>query len=152
MNIEIYTDGSCHTQKLIGAWVAIILVNEEKTIISGVEQNTTHQRMELTAVIHAISYVQQHFGYEIAFTIVTDSQYVMGLLDRAEKLIAQNFTSKKGNETRNVDLVKTFYQLRKKSTISFLKIKAHQPRTANTINYNNEADGIVKNLVRNELK
>jgi len=152
LDIEIYTDGSCHTQKLVGAWVAIILVNEEKTIISGVEQNTTHQRMELTAVIHAISHVQQHFGYEIAFTIVTDSQYVIGLIDRTEKLIAQNFTSKKGNETRNVDLVKTFYQLRKKSTISFQKIKAHLKESKLTPNFNNEADQIVKNLVRNDLK
>ena len=31
--IEIYTDGSSHTQKLIGAWAAIIYYNKTKIII-----------------------------------------------------------------------------------------------------------------------
>jgi ribonuclease HI len=40
--IIIYTDGSCHTQQQIGAWSAIILVDDEKIILSGIETNTTH--------------------------------------------------------------------------------------------------------------
>ena len=33
---EIYTDGSCYTQNLIGAWVAILLIGPEKVILAGV--------------------------------------------------------------------------------------------------------------------
>ena len=40
--IEIYTDGSSHTQKLIGAWAAIIYYNESKIIIKQVVVNTNH--------------------------------------------------------------------------------------------------------------
>ena len=32
---EIYTDGSCHTQKCVGAWAAFILVQEQKIVLSG---------------------------------------------------------------------------------------------------------------------
>ncbi len=38
----IYTDGSCHTQHCLGAWVAIIFIACEKTILSGKDFNTTH--------------------------------------------------------------------------------------------------------------
>ena len=48
--IIIYTDGSCHTQQQIGAWSSIILVDDEKISLSGIEINTTHQRMELLAL------------------------------------------------------------------------------------------------------
>ena len=31
--IEIYTDGSCHSQQLIGAWAALVFINGKKTIL-----------------------------------------------------------------------------------------------------------------------
>ena len=34
--IEIYTDGSCHTQICIGAWASIILIGDKKINLSGV--------------------------------------------------------------------------------------------------------------------
>ena len=34
--IEIYTDGSSHTQKLIGAWAAIIYYNKTNKIIDSI--------------------------------------------------------------------------------------------------------------------
>ena len=44
---EIYTDGSCHTQQCIGAWAAIILIDQQKIVLSGRENDTTHNRMEI---------------------------------------------------------------------------------------------------------
>ena len=58
---EIYTDGSCHTQKRIGAWVAIILTGTEKKVLSGIVQDTTHNRMELYAVIKGIEYIKNNY-------------------------------------------------------------------------------------------
>jgi len=54
---EIYTDGSCHTQLCIGAWASIILVDDKKIVLSGKEFNTTHNRMEILAVIKSIKYL-----------------------------------------------------------------------------------------------
>ena len=52
----VYTDGSCDTQFLTGAWVCILLIGEERQQLSGLEMNTTHNRMELLAVIKGIEF------------------------------------------------------------------------------------------------
>ncbi len=149
--IIVYTDGSCHTQQLIGAWVAIIFIEGEKIILSGVQNNTTHNRMELTAIIKALEFISQRNLIEYPITIITDSQYAVGLQDREQKFSASNFTSKKGNTISNADLVKTLLQLLKNWPAKFEKIKAHQQQSEE-INYNIEADKLSRNLVRKTIK
>ena len=83
-SILIYTDGSCHTQHQIGGWAAILFINEKKIILSGTETNTTHQRMELVAVIKAIEYIQKHDKSVKKIHIISDSQYIIGLTSRAD--------------------------------------------------------------------
>ena len=51
--IIIYTDGSCNPEYKIGAWAVVLFVEDEKIVLSGTAEQTTHQRMELTAVIRA---------------------------------------------------------------------------------------------------
>ena len=145
--IKIYTDGSCHTQLLIGAWAAIIFIGKEKIILSAIENNTTHNRMELTAIIKAIAFIEQSKLSQSQITIITDSQYAIGLQAREQKFTSANFTTKKGTEISNADLVKTFLELVKKTSITFLKIKAHQKQGLE-FNYNIEADKLSRNLVR----
>ena len=93
--IEIYTDGSSHTQKLIGAWAAIIYYNKTKIIIKQVETNTSHNRMEMQAVIQAIKFVDTNYSTNIPIIINSDSQYVVNLVDRKEKLKKNEFITKK---------------------------------------------------------
>ncbi len=145
--IEIYTDGSCHTQLNIGAWAALLLIGDKKIMLSGKEICTTHNRMELTAVIKAIEYVQKNFNKTGALTIVSDSQYVVGLTARKEKLTRLYFATKKGNEIRNASLVKQLLDYTDSLTIQFIKIKAHQKKT-DTINYNIEVDKLSRKIVR----
>ena len=141
-DVEIYTDGSCHTQQCVGAWVALVLQDGKKTILSGTEKDTTHNRMELLAVIRSLQHVNEH---KVKITLVSDSQYVVGLNSRKAKLLSQDFTTAAGKQIRNADLVKEFYLLSK--DVSFVKIKAHQKKTAIT-NYNIEADVLVRKLMR----
>ena len=149
--IEIYTDGSCHTQHCIGAWVAIIFIAGEKIILSGEELNTTHNQMELTAVIKSLQYLQQLnkkiISKILSITIITDSQYVTGLQEREKKFAAKKFETKKGNAIRNVLLVKKMLLLTNSMPVKFVKIKAHQKKTVE-INYNIEADKLSRNIVR----
>ncbi|MBC7423179.1 MAG: ribonuclease HI [Ferruginibacter sp.] len=148
--IQVYTDGSCHTQLCIGAWAAIIFIGDVKIILSGIEKNTTHNRMELIAVIKAIEYIQQTEQAAL-ITVVTDSQYVTGLQARQQKFIVQNFTTNKGNEISNATLVKELLALLDKVPVTLQKIKAHQKITAET-NYNIEADKLSRSLVRHAVK
>lgn len=141
---DIYTDGSCNTLKGLGAWVAIILTGEEKTVLSGTIADTTHNRMELYAVIAGIRHAGKAFK---PLRIFSDSQYVTGLMERKEKLMAAGFITSKGAEMRNADLVKEFYALCEHMELTFVKVKAHQKKGSG-VNFNIEADKLVRKIMR----
>ena len=69
----IYTDGACLGNPGPGGWAAIILERNEKKELSGSEKNTTNNRMELSAIIEAMSSFQKKKNLKI----VTDSKYVI---------------------------------------------------------------------------
>lgn len=146
-SITIYTDGSCHTQLKIGAWAAVILVDGKKKILTGKAENTTHNRMELTAVIDALMYVQNNYGVAREIKIISDSQYVIGLTAREQKLSANDFITKKGKPVQNADLVKQLLFLLNTMNVNLEKIKAHQQKTG-VDDYNIEVDKLSRKLVR----
>lgn len=143
--IEIYTDGSSHTQKLIGAWAAIIYYNKTKIIIKQVETNTSLNRMEMQAVIQAIKFVDTNYSTNIPIIINSDSQYVVNLVDRKEKLKKNEFFTRKGNPVKNLDLVITLIDQIESHEITFNKIKAHV-KDGDT--KNREVDLLVRKLMR----
>lgn len=145
--IEIYTDGSCHTQSLFGAWAALIFTNGKKQILKGTETGTTHNRMELMAVIKAIEMLDAMGLKDEPLNIYSDSQYVINLRGRKEKLESKNFISNKGTPIQNSDLVQTLLAQISSHTINFVKVKAHL-KPDGTDNFNREVDKIVRNLVR----
>ena len=73
--VDIFTDGGCSGNPGPGGWAYVVL-SEGKMISysSGGEAQTTNNRMELNAVIHAIEDVSL-LGVD-SITISTDSQYV----------------------------------------------------------------------------
>jgi ribonuclease HI len=143
--IEIYTDGSSHTQKLIGAWAAIIYYNDSKIIIKQVVVNTNHNRMEMQAVIQAIKFVDTNYSSNIPIIINSDSQYVVNLVDRKEKLKKNEFMTRKGNPVKNLDLVITLIDQIETHEITFNKIKAH---VKDGDIKNREVDLLVRKLMR----
>lgn len=150
-SVEIYTDGSCHTQFRTGTWVAIVFLGTEKEVLSDTVQHTTHNRMELTAVIKGIQYVLVHCDSGTLIRVYTDSQYVTDLPARKERIVLQNFATQKGNALQNADLVKIFFELLSARSIAFVKMRAHQKKD-DTINYNREADMLCRKLLRKTVE
>lgn len=146
MKVTIYTDGSCHTQTRTGAWAAIVLAGDDKTILQEVVHDTTHNRMELTAVIVSIEFAIAKYP-EAILEITTDSQYVADLPQRKERLSTQSFITKKGNVLNNSDLLQKLFGLLDGHSISFIKVKAHQKPTE-IENLNREVDMICRKLMR----
>ena len=70
--INIYTDGACSGNPGIGGWGVIILDNGKEIQLNGGEQNTTNNKMELTAAIKALEYFERRKD----LIIHTDSKYV----------------------------------------------------------------------------
>ena len=63
--VTLYTDGACSGNPGPGGWGAILEFQGIEKELSGGEENTTNNRMELTAVIKGL----QALGYDGAITI-----------------------------------------------------------------------------------
>jgi ribonuclease HI len=145
-HVDIFTDGSCHSQKHVGAWVSLFQLENKKTILQGVVMNTSHQRMELTAVLEALLFFKEQ-PVVPTLCVVTDSQYVVGLIRREANLKVSNFKSKAGKPIANADLLVQFYDVLAGLNVTFVKVKAHQPNAGVPCG-NREVDYLVRKLVR----
>jgi ribonuclease HI len=151
IELSAYTDASFHVKEKLGSWVFII-VGDEENVKSGIEKNTTQNRMELKAVIECIKYVEKNYPKTNALTVYTDSQYVCLLPERKSKLHAMDFETRKGNKVKNTELIKDFYSLNPDFKLRFVKVKAHQKKVHGEINYNRLCDKHARKLVRNYVK
>jgi len=149
--ISIYTDGSCHTQHRVGGWAAILLIGVHEIVLKGSERETTHNRMELQAVIKAFDYLEELSLKETEIRVYSDSQYVVRIRERKEKLKANEFMTKSGNVIQNKDLVLTLISYIESLNIQFIKVKAHQRKT-DVRNINREVDMIARKIVRDYIK
>ena len=71
--VEIATDGACKGNPGPGGWGALIRSGSTEKELSGAENPTTNNRMELTAAIRALSALTR----PCSVTLSTDSRYVM---------------------------------------------------------------------------
>ena len=145
--ISIYTDGSCHPQKKIGGWAAIIQLNGERVTLKGMVKETTHQRMELTAALSALGYLKKNDLLKLPVDIFTDSQYLIQIKTRSAHLVDNNYLSRHGKPIRNADLVSELVDYLSRARIDFLKVVAHQKKTS-TENINRDVDRIARRIVR----
>ena len=71
--ITIFTDGSCLGNPGPGGWGAVLLFDGERKEISGGFSGTTNNRMELTAVIEALSVLTR----PCKISLHSDSKYFL---------------------------------------------------------------------------
>ncbi len=73
--IEIFTDGGCIGNPGPGGWAYVLTHGTDQKQAYGAEPNTTNNRMELTAVIQALSEARA-IDAALPVAVHTDSQYV----------------------------------------------------------------------------
>jgi len=71
--VRIYTDGACKGNPGPGGWGALLRSGAHERELFGGDPATTNNRMELTAVIRALTALKQRSKVEV----YTDSEYVM---------------------------------------------------------------------------
>ena len=76
--VTLYTDGACSGNPGPGGWGAILEYQGYEKEFSGGEDNTTNNRMELTAVIEGLSKINQPCIVEL----YSDSKYVIDGLQK----------------------------------------------------------------------
>jgi ribonuclease HI len=70
--VVVYTDGACKGNPGPGGWGALLRWGDHEKEMFGGEARTTNNRMELTAVIEALSALKQR----CRVAVYTDSEYV----------------------------------------------------------------------------
>ena len=127
--ITIYTDGACSGNPGKGGWAAVIIEDKSEKTISGSEQLTTNNRMELSAVINALREVGS-----AELDIYTDSKYVKNGIESWIKNWKMNgwMTAAK-QPVKNKDLWLELDILVSKKEIEWKWVKGHSNDHYNTI-------------------
>ena len=76
--VTLYTDGACSGNPGPGGWGCILEWGGHEKEISGGEENTTNNRMELTAVIRGLEALKERCVVEL----YSDSKYVIDALEK----------------------------------------------------------------------
>jgi ribonuclease HI len=99
--VEIYTDGACRGNPGPGGWGAILTMGARQKELSGAENLTTNNRMELQAVIGALQALKRPLQVQL----YTDSQYVRrGLLEWLPQWKARGWKTADKKPVKNQDL------------------------------------------------
>ena len=129
--VEIYTDGACSGNPGPGGWGAVLIYGEHEKQLSGGEPETTNNRMELTAVIEALSLLKR----PCEVTLTTDSKYVADSVTKGWVYGWQKRGWKKGDgkPALNPDLWEKLLPLLKMHDVEFVWIKGHAGHKYNEI-------------------
>ncbi|MEE9331229.1 MAG: ribonuclease HI, partial [Methylophilaceae bacterium] len=120
--IEIYTDGACKGNPGVGGWGAWLKYNDREKSIFGGEENTTNNRMELTAVIRALEALKRSSQVKL----YTDSSYVQkGMTEWLINWKKKNWRTASKKAVKNDDLWKRLDVLANTHTIEWLWVKGH---------------------------
>jgi len=120
--LKIWTDGSCLGNPGPGGWGFIATDGKNIAERNGGEANTTNNRMELMAVIRALTAAKRHDAVEIH----TDSQYVKnGMQTWLANWKKNNWRTSTKKPVKNQDLWQQLDEIASSKTIHWVWVKGH---------------------------
>ena len=121
--VEIFTDGACSGNPGKGGWGAVMRYGSVEKELCGGAVDTTNNRMELTAVIEALSALKE----PCAVTLTTDSKYVVDAIEKGWVYSWQRNGWRKADKkpALNVDLWEKLLPLLQKHKVTFVWVKGH---------------------------
>ncbi len=127
--VTLYTDGACSGNPGPGGWGAILEYNGTEKELSGGEENTTNNRMELTAVIRGLQALKEPCIVEL----YSDSKYVIDALEKGWARSWQSRGWKKADKkpALNPDLWALLLELTEQHTLHYHWVKGHADNPKN---------------------
>lgn len=121
--ITLYTDGACSGNPGPGGWGAVLEWEGHEKELSGGEDSTTNNRMELTAFIEAVGLLKE--PCEIRYC--SDSQYVINGLEKgwAKSWRARGWKKADKSPALNPDLWARALELAERHRITYVWVKGH---------------------------
>lgn len=157
MKVRAFTDGACSGNPGPGGYGIIINTDTNCITLSGCENNTTNNRMELKAIVECLSKIadnsiQNKYNIEIGeVELYSDSAYCVNAINQnwIVKWKRNQWKTSKGDDVKNKDLwlnlieqLKKIKQLHIK--VQFIKIKGHAGNT-----FNERVDALAKSEILN---
>lgn len=140
-NVEIYTDGACSGNPGVGGWASVLLYEQHKKELYGNDEETTNNRMELTAVIEALKALKRPCNV----TLYSDSKYVIDSINKdwVYKWEANNWIKSDRKPALNTDLWKELLTLLAVHRVKFVWVKGH-----NGNEYNERCDELAVKAIK----
>ena len=148
--IEIWTDGGCQGNPGPGAWAFVSRSAQGSVEHSGFEGQTTNNRMELTAVLEALSLLAKRPGWkELPIVISTDSQYVQkGITQWIHSWSRNGWKTSAKKPVKNTDLWLALWELSRDVPIQWVWIMGHAGNEMNEICHTLVEQAIARGLKR----
>jgi ribonuclease HI len=139
--VQLYTDGACSGNPGPGGWGCILRYGGREKEFSGGEEQTTNNRMELTAVIKGLEALKEPCITEL----YSDSKYIIDALEKgwAQKWRAQGWMRNKKDPALNPDLWEHLLALCEEH-----KVRPHWVKGHSDNEYNNRCDTLAVDAIQ----
>ena len=127
--VTMYTDGACSGNPGPGGWGAILEFNGVEKELCGGAENTTNNRMELTAVIEGLKALKEPCIVEL----YSDSKYVIDALEKgwAVSWRAKGWKKADKKPALNPDLWEVLLNLTMQHELHYHWVKGHADNPKN---------------------
>lgn len=143
MKIELFSDGACSGNPGPGGYGCILRCGEKTKEISGAAQETTNNRMEMTAAIVGL----QSLKRPCDVLITTDSQYlVKGMTEWIDGWVKRGWKNSKKEEVLNRDLWEQLLELSRVHRVQWSWIRGHNGHPENE-----RCDELARQAIRDML-
>ena len=128
-SVEIFTDGACKGNPGPGGWGAILRYRGVEKELSGGQEETTNNRMELTAVLRALEQLKE----PCHVILTSDSQYVLDGLQKgwAKGWKRRGWKKSDGKPALNTDLWESLLDATDKHKMEYHWIRGHNGHAEN---------------------
>jgi ribonuclease HI len=120
--VIIYTDGACDPNPGPGGWAAVLRSGPHEKVLTGSEPRTTNNRMELQAVIAALTALKKPSHV----VLHTDSTYVQkGVTEYLDRWKAKGWQTADKKAVANQDLWQALDEALQRHQIEWVWVKGH---------------------------
>ncbi|MCX7843203.1 MAG: ribonuclease HI [Clostridia bacterium] len=143
--VIIYTDGACSGNPGMGGWAAILKYGEHEKILTGSEDETTNNRMEMIAAIEGLKALKAPCEVEL----YSDSAYLISGFEKGwiYNWKRNGWITAGKDPVKNIDLWQELDRLNKIHSIKWIKVKGHSDNE-----FNNRCDKLAVDEIKKRKK
>lgn len=138
--ITMYTDGACSGNPGPGGWGVILVYNHHEKELSGAEENTTNNRMEMMAAIRGLEELKTPCHVDV----YTDSTYVQkGISEWLPAWKKNNWRTADKKPVKNLELWQRLDDIAAQHDVRWHWVRGHDGHA-----YNERADKIARDAIK----